>query len=184
LYTDTEILELLDSDNSFDKGFRMLVETYQEKLYWHIRRIVHIHADADDVLQNTFVKVFRHIKGFKGESKLYTWLYRIANNESITFVNNKKKKLNVSDGEAYLDEVVVADRYFDPEDAKVILKKAIEMLPEKQKLIFNLRYYDDMSYKDMSEVLTTSVGALKASYHHAVNKVEKYLLDNYNYSLG
>jgi len=162
------------------KGLKLLMDTYQEQLYWHIRRIVSVHEDADDVLQNTFIKVYRSISSFKGDAKLYTWLYRIATNESLTLL--KKRKRHVSehlDGEDNLGERLLADPYWSGDKTQLALKKAISKLPEKQMLVFNLRYYDDMSYKAMSEMLETSEGALKASYHHAVKKIEQFIKFNH-----
>lgn len=182
---DKDILDLIADDQTFDKGFELLVRTHQESLYWHIRRIVYAHEDADDVLQNTFIKVFKNIKGFAGHSKLYTWLYRIATNEAISLINKKKKKFaGIEDGLAYLENTLTADTYFDATNAQLLLKKAIELLPEKQKIVFNMRYYDELSYNDISESLQTSVGALKASFHHALKKIENYLEDNLDYAYG
>ena len=180
-HDDHKILELIEDDKQFDLGFECLVKKYQEPLYWHIRRMVHFHEDADDVLQNVFIKVFKSIRGFKRESKLYTWLYRIATNETITFLNKKKKRdksVNVDVDLEILETKLKADIYFDAERVNVILTKAIELLPSRQRQVFNLRYYQEMSYNDMSEVLDTSVGSLKASYHHAVKKIEDYLRIN------
>jgi len=153
-----------------EQGFRLLMVTYQERLYAHIRRMVNEHEDANDVLQNTFIKVFRSIERFQGNSQLYTWLYRIATNETITFLNKKKKKstTSIDNEELNIANRLSADSYFDGESAQRSLKRALESLPEKQKLVFNMRYYDEMPYQVISEVLETSVGALKASYHHAV----------------
>lgn len=178
------ILDLILKDQTFEQGFNLLIKTYQEKLYWHIRRIVHRHDQTDDVLQNSFIKIFKGIKGFKQQSSLYTWLYRIATNEALSHLKKQKELLNFDDPSLYLESAMKADQYFDGQKAETILKKAIETLPERQKLVFNLRYYDEMSYIDISEVLDTSVGALKASFHHAMKKVEKFLVDNYNYSNG
>lgn len=135
------------------------------------------HDDANDVVQNTFIKVYKSIEKFNKDSKLYTWMYRIATNESLTFLKKRKKKQTESiDGEEYsLENVLSFDPYFDGNAAEIILQKAILILPDKQKAVFNLRYYDEMSYKDMSESLGTSVGALKASYHHAVKKIEDFI---------
>lgn len=158
-------------------GFRLLMEKYQERLYWQVRRIVYDHEDANDVLQNCFVKVYRSIQRFQGKSKLYTWLYRIATNEAITFLNKKKQKQTASleDGEQPIAERLQADSYFDGDEVQRQLQQAIAKLPEKQRLVFNLRYFDEMGYAEMSEVLGTSQGALKASFHHAVKKVETHL---------
>lgn len=175
--TDDQILSLLQSQSSYEKGFRALMEKYQERLYWHIRKMVYEHDDANDVIQNTFIKVYRSIDKFKGNSKLYTWLYRIATNESITFLNKKKKKAtsSIDDEEANLSNRLKADEYFDGDEIQLQLQLALETLPEKQRMVFNLRYFDEMSYADISEVLETSVGALKASYHHAVKKIEAHI---------
>ncbi len=180
---EAKILELLSEERTFDRGFEQLVAGYQEKLYWHIRRIVHFHEDADDVIQNTFIKVFRHIKSFKGDSKLYTWLFRIASNEAISFLKNKNKKSfqNLDDHLGGLEQQLRSDPYFDANEAQLMLVKAIEQLPEKQKLVFNMRYYEEMPYDDISEVLGVTVGSLKASFHHAMKKVENYLKQSTDY---
>ncbi len=175
---DEKIIALLAEAANIEQGFRLLVETYQERLYWQIRKMVFDHDDAHDVLQNTFIKVYRGIKNFKGDSKLHTWLYRIAANESITFLNKKKKQFTSSiDHEEFgLANSLKADQYFDGNEAEMILQQALAALPDKQRQVFNLRYEDKMSYREMSEVLGTSIGALKASYHHAVKKIENYIL--------
>ncbi len=178
--SDAEILALWDDESTREKAFRMLIETYQEKIYWHIRRMVHFHDDADDVVQNTFIKVWKNLDKFKRESKLYTWMYRIATNESLTFLQQKKRKGTVAlETDDYdLGAELTADVYFEGDEIQVKLQKAIDSLPEKQKVVFNLRYYEEMKYDEMSEVLDTSVGALKASYHHAVKKIEKFLSED------
>ena len=176
--SDTDILNKISDDDSFDSGFRLLVKEFQEPLYWHIRRLVHRHEDADDVLQNTFLKVVKSIHGFNRQSKLYTWLYRIATNETLDFLKKNKSKLKVFVGEDRMSAMAKEDPYFDPDEVQLRLIKAIETLPEKQRVVFNLRYYDDMSYKEMSDVTDTSIGALKASYHHAVKKIEKYIKES------
>lgn len=167
----------LKNKESQAKAFEVLVNTYKERLYWHIRRIVLNHDDADDVLQNTFIKVFRSIDKFKGDSKLYSWMYRIATNEALTFLKQKSRKLGVSNEELQeqLIENLQADVYFDGEEIQLKLQQALATLPEKQKLVFNMKYYQEMKYDEISEVLETSVGALKASYHLAVKKIETYL---------
>lgn len=175
--TDERILALIQPDGKPEYGFRLLMEKYQERLYWQIRRLVLNHDDANDVLQNCLIKIFRNVHAFEGKSKLYTWLYRIATNEAITFLNKKNRKSITSiDQEAGgLANQLRADAYFDGDEAQLRLQEAIAKLPEKQRIVFNLRYYDEMSYADMSEVLETSVGALKASFHHAVKKIESYV---------
>jgi RNA polymerase sigma factor (sigma-70 family) len=173
--TDEQILELIQLNQ--DGGFRSLMHQFQEPIYWHIRRMVTLHDDANDVVQNTFIKVFKNIEKFNKDSKLYTWIYRIATNESLTFLNRRKKKQTETiDGDEYsLENKLSSDPFFDGNAAELVLQKAILLLPEKQKAVFNLRYYDEMNYKDMSEMLDTSVGALKASYHHAAKKIEDFI---------
>ena len=180
---DEQILEMLADESQFDRAFEHLVVKYQEQLYWHIRRIVHIHEDADDVIQNTFIKVFRYIKSFNGKSKLYTWLYRIASNEAISYLNkkNKSKSTSLEDMLVDLETRLNADQHFNGDHAQLCLLKAIETLPEKQKLVFNMRYFEEMSYKDIAEILEVSTGSLKASFHHAMKKVEDYLKQNVDY---
>ncbi len=174
-----EILELVRDQATRDRGFRMMVVTYQERIYWHIRKIVLDHEDANDILQNTFIKVYRGIDKFKGDSKLYTWLYRIASNESITFINKRKKKAIASlDNDDYdLANRLRADHFFDGDELQILLQKALDTLPTKQKLVFNMKYFDDMSYQEISDVLDTSIGGLKASYHHAVKKIQLFFKD-------
>ncbi|WP_346854405.1 RNA polymerase sigma factor [uncultured Draconibacterium sp.] len=175
--TDQNIIADLKDENKRDLAFHMLVTTYQERLYWHIRKIVMNHDDTDDVLQNTFLKVWRSIDKFREESSLYTWLYRIATNESITFLNSKKKKnmMALNDVSEYLMDNLMSDPYFSGDEIQIKLQQAIIRLPEKQRIVFNMKYFDEMKYDDMAKVLDTSVGALKASYHHAAKKVEEYL---------
>jgi len=160
-----------------EASFTRLVRKYQERLYWHIRRMVVEHEDTNDILQNVFIKVWKNLGEFREESNLYTWLYRIGTNESLTWIEQQKRRTSVSlsDNEDVFSERLTAQRDFDPNKIEWKLQQAIQTLPEKQKVVFNLRYYDEMPYEDMSGVLGTSVGALKASYHHAVKKVEAYL---------
>ena len=170
------IQELLDPKTQ-NVAFQKLLSDYQRPLYHHIRNIVLNHDDADDVLQNTFIKVFRYLKDFKGESKLYSWMYRIATNEAITFIHQKAKR-NGMTSEALQSTIVgnlKADSYFDGNEIQLKLQKAIVLLPEKQQLVFKMKYFEEIKYEDLSEILGTSVGALKASYHHAVKKIEKYM---------
>jgi RNA polymerase sigma-70 factor (ECF subfamily) len=150
---------------------------YKERLYWHIRKIVISHADTDDVLQNTFIKVYRNIHNFKEDSKLYSWMYRIATNESITFINKraKIKKVDITEYQHNLATTLQEDTYFSGSEIQLILQKAVATLPQKQQLVFKMKYFDEMKYSDISEILETSVGALKASYFHAVKKIEKII---------
>ncbi|MEQ5791950.1 RNA polymerase sigma factor [Muricauda sp. NFXS6] len=170
----------LKQEESRAKAFEVLVNTYKERLYWHIRRIVLNHDDTDDVLQNTFIKVYRNIDKFKGDSKLYSWMYRIATNESLTFLKQKSRKMGISDQELKnrMVENLQADVYFDGDEIQLKLQKALVTLPDKQKLVFTMKYFQEMKYKDISEALDTSVGALKTSYHLAVKKIEAYLKEN------
>ena len=172
-------IEELKNPKTQEKAYRELITLYKERLYWHIRKIVISHEDADDVLQNTFIKVFKNIKKFKGDSKLYSWMYRIATNESITHLN-KIAKLNKIDNETLQNQLVEkleADVYFDGDEIQLKLQKALATLPQKQQLVFNMKYFDNMKYDDISEILGTSVGALKASYHHARKKIEAFLIE-------
>ncbi len=175
--SDTQILSVYHQPATKEQGFRMLMEKYQQRLYWQIRRMVLIHEDADDVLQNVFIKIWNGLEKFQEQSQLHTWLYRIAVNESLTFLNQKKRKQtsplenDINDFSAQL----LAEPYFDGDEAEKKLQAAIATLPDKQKTVFLLRYYDELTYEEMSEILGTSVGALKASYHHAVKKIESQL---------
>lgn len=174
---ENHLIERLKSPATQKAAFSELVKEFSETLYWQIRKIVLVHDDANDVLQNTLIKVWTSIDNFRGDSKLSTWLYRIAVNESITFLNKQRSQNNVSidDADTFLVSRLEGDEYFDGDEAQLKLQKAILTLPEKQRIVFNMRYFDEMKYEDMSEVLDTSVGALKASYHHATKKIEEYL---------
>jgi RNA polymerase sigma-70 factor (ECF subfamily) len=176
--SDHDILELLGSEP--EKGFRMLVDRYGSKLYWHIRRLVILHEDADDALQNTFINVWRKIETFRNESSLYTWLYRIATNEALSTISRRKRENQVSldDLEGWFSSSLEGSTWFDGDEAQVKLQNAILKLPDKQRIVFNLKYFDEMPYEEMSRVLKTSVGALKASYHHAVKKIEEYIINS------
>ncbi|MFD2727288.1 RNA polymerase sigma factor [Hyunsoonleella rubra] len=177
---DTELVAQLQSDRQKEQAFRELVKLYKERLYWHIRNIVKSHDDADDVLQNTFIKVYKNIHNFKGDSKLFSWMYRIATNESITFINKNAKRLQISNEEVQQLAIknLASDVYFEGDAIQLKLQKAIATLPEKQQLVFNMKYFEDLKYKEMSDILETSEGALKASYHIAVKKIEAYLTDD------
>jgi RNA polymerase sigma factor (sigma-70 family) len=176
--TNNDILQLLKND--VNKGFRVIVEKYSSKLYWHIRRLVILHEDADDALQNTFINAWRNISEFRNESALYTWLYAIATNESLALLNKRKKNASISldDISSFFENSIEGSTWFDGDEVQVKLQNAILQLPEKQRIVFNLKYFEEMTYEDMSSVLKTSEGALKASYHHAVKKIEKILGDN------
>ena len=171
------LITQLQNQQTQDKAFRILMGLYKERLYWHIRNIVKTHDDADDVLQNTFIKVYRSISKFKGDSKLYSWMYRIATNEAITHINKRARVQNISieDVQHQLADSLHADNYFNGDEIQEKLQKALVALPQKQQLVFNMKYFENMKYGAISDVLGTSVGALKASYHHAVKKIEHHL---------
>ncbi|WP_196892929.1 RNA polymerase sigma factor [Aureivirga marina] len=175
-----KLIQELKHPKSKEKAFRVLISVYKERLYWHIRKIVISHDDADDVLQNTFIKVFKNIENFKEESKLYSWMYRIATNESITFINKRAKQKNISleEMQTKMIDNLESDSYFEGDHAQIQLQKAISRLPQKQQLVFNMKYFDDLKYQEIADILETSVGALKASYHHAVKKIEEFLRTN------
>ncbi|WP_103070488.1 RNA polymerase sigma factor [Aquimarina sediminis] len=172
-----DLLVKLQSGKDINIAFGKLVALYQQRLYWHIRNMVKNHDDTDDVLQNVFIKVYRNIKKFKGDSKLYSWLYRIATNESITFLNQKAKKFKISNEELsqQLIQNLEADIYYEGDQIQLKLQKAIATLPQKQQQVFNMKYFQELKYREMSEILETSEGALKASYHLASKKIEAFL---------
>ncbi|NQY29384.1 MAG: RNA polymerase sigma factor [Flavobacteriaceae bacterium] len=178
--TEQELITSLKNPNTLNSAFKELLKQYKERLYWHIRKIVIDHDDTDDVLQNTFIKIYKNIGKFKADSKLYSWMYRIATNESITFINQRAKKNNSATEEVQqmLLNNLTSDEYFDGDEAQIKLQKAIATLPQKQQLVFNMKYFDAIKYKEMSEILETSEGALKASYHIASKKIEAYILNN------
>jgi len=174
------LVSALQSDSDKERAFRDLISQYKERLYWHIRKMVLDHDDTDDVLQNTFIKVYRNIDSFKGDSKLYTWMYRIATNEAITFLNKRARRNNIT-----LEEVkeraidsLESDVYFEGGAIELNLQRAIASLPEKQQLVFNMKYFEDHTYEELSEILETSVGGLKSNYHIAVKKITAYLKNN------
>ncbi len=175
-----KLLEELRSPLTSRRAFSRIVSEYSERLYWQIRKMVFSHDDANDILQDVFVKAWTNLDNFRGDAKLTTWLYRIAINESITFLNKKRAQNNVSidDGDTFLLNTLESDEYFDGDSAQTQLQKAILTLPDKQRLVFQMKYFEEMKYEDMSEILGTSVGALKASYHHAVKKIEKIFGDS------
>lgn len=176
-WDDRAIIEGARTPGKEELAFNNLVLKYQERLYWHIRKIVITHEDADDVLQNTLIKVWKSLPAFRSESGLYTWLYRIATNEALTLLKQKKRRHFVpwGDMEKGMSEQMESDPFFDGDEASLKLQKAILKLPTKQRIVFNMKYFDEVKYEAMSEILDTSVGALKASYHHAVKKIETML---------
>lgn len=173
--SEEEIISLLHTDA--EKAFRLIIDNYGSRLYWHIRRMVIIHDDADDALQNTFISAWKNIAGFRYDSSLLTWLWSIATNEALTLIRKRERHSTVSldDLDGIFEQAAEGNSYFDGDEASVKLQNAILKLPDKQRSVFNMKYFDDMSYEEMSGVTGTSVGALKASYHHAVKKIEQYL---------
>lgn len=176
-HTDEELLEMYRDEQSRNMSVHFMIKKYQKRLYWHIRKLVLDHDDTDDVLQNTFIKAWKGLANFKEESKLYTWLYRIATNESISFLRQKKQTnlTSIHSIEEYLSRNLESDSFFKGDEIQLKLQKAILTLPEKQRIVFNMRYYDETPYETMSEILETSASALRASYHLAAKKVEEYL---------
>jgi len=180
LQEEQEFIQELLNPKTQNLAFEKLLKEFQRPLYNHIRTIVLNHDDTDDVLQNTFVKVFQNLNKFKGESKLFSWIYRIATNEALTFLNQKAKKNGIS-SETLQNKAfdnLKADVYFDGNEIQIKLQKAIIQLPEKQQLVFKMKYFEELKYEEISEILGTSVGALKASYHHAVKKIEAFVTTN------
>ena len=173
-------VKALKQSDSKEEAFTRLVQEYKERLYWHIRKIVLDHDDANDVVQNTFIKVHLNIENFNENSTLFTWMYRIATNEALNFIKSKAKKIGLKN-EEWIEAIadnLEADPFFDGDEAALILQKEISKLPEKQRIVFNMRYFDGMNYNSISEILDTSVGALKASYHHAVKKIKTKLTND------
>ncbi len=175
-HTDKELISIYLEGSNPNYAFNLIVKKYQEKLYWHIRKILISHDDTDDTLQNTFIRVFEALPKFREDSSLYTWLYRIATNEALTYLKKRKTRnfLSMNDMDSTLEKTLESDPYTDGDHIQMKLQKAILRLPEKQRLVFNLKYFEEMKYEEMSEILDTSVGALKASYHHAVKKIEQF----------
>lgn len=178
-YADKSLTERLRDPHTARRAFGEVIDKYSQPLYWQIRRMVNSHEDANDLLQNTFLKAWNSLDAFRGDARLSTWLHKIAINESLTFLERERKRLNLSidDEEARIIHAIEADTDIDGDHLRQELRKAIASLPEKQRLVFNMRYYDDMPYEKMSEILGTSSGALKASYHHAVKKIEQYFAE-------
>lgn len=179
-WDDREILEGIKIPGKEEVAFNQLLQKYQERLYWHIRKIVIGHDDTDDVLQNTMIKVWKSLPSFRADSGLFTWLYRIATNEALTFLKQKKKRAFAPwvDVEHKISETLESDPWFNGDEIQLKLQQAILKLPDKQRIVFNMKYFDEVKYEDMSVILKTSVGALKASYHHAVKKIEAMLGDD------
>ncbi|RYF96703.1 MAG: sigma-70 family RNA polymerase sigma factor, partial [Chitinophagaceae bacterium] len=177
---DSEILEKFSNEKTRNEAFNLLLSKYQQKIYWHVRRLVIDHDDTDDLVQDVFIKVWKNLEKFRSDSQLYTWIYRIATNESITFLNKKKQRNNIplDDVSGELADTLVASEYFNGDKVQMKLQKALLTLPDKQRLIFNMKYFDDLKYEEISEITGTSVGALKASFHIAVKKIEAFMLND------
>ncbi len=179
---DEEIIKLIEDPNSQKQAFEMILKTYKEKIYYHVRKMVIDHDDADDVSQEVFIKIWKNLDKFRGDSKLYTWIYRIATNESLTFLQRRKRNNSESiddnsDLIAHL-ESSKSDTYLSGDEIQIKLQKAILTLPDKQRLVFNMKYFDDLKYDEIAEITETSVGSLKATYHYAIKKIEEYLTSN------
>ena len=176
-YNEKETIALLQDPTRQHEAFERIVKEYSEQLYWQIRRLVFSHDDANDILQNTFIKAWSNIEYFRGDAKMYTWLYRIALNECLTYVNKQQANntLSIDDADMEVMNQLESDPYFDGDETQKVFLRAIHSLPKKQQMVFNLKYFKEMKYEEISEILGTSVGALKASYHHAVKKIETFL---------
>lgn len=176
-YSDKNLLELFRNSDNKHFVFNLLAKKYQQQVYWHVRRILIDHDDSNDVVQNTFLKIWQNLEKFREDSKLFTWIYRIATNESINFLNKKRSRfiIPIVNIEKQLSESLTVDPYFTGDAIKRKLQQAILKLPQKQRIVFNMKYYEELKYEDMAQILDTSVGALKASYHIAVKKIEKFL---------
>jgi RNA polymerase sigma-70 factor (ECF subfamily) len=179
-FSDNELLEKFRQEDTRHYAFNLLVRKYQQRLYWHVRRMVMDHDDSNDIMQNVFIKVWKSLDNFRSDSQLYTWLYRIATNESITFLNSKKKRFAISfdDVENELSDKLITDPLFTGDKIQLKLQQAVLRLPPQQRLVFNMKYYDGLKYEEISEILNVSVGGLKASYHHAVKKIENFITGN------
>jgi len=179
-YSDKDLLQIFNAGENPDYAFGLIVKRYQEKLYWHIRKIVISHEDADDVIQETFIKAWNNLGNFRGDSTLFTWLFRIATNEALSHLKRSRRKTRISfiDLENKLENIMEGNYYFDGDESQLKFQKAILKLPEKQRLVFNMKYFDEMKYDEIAKILDTSVGALKASYHHAVKKIKEFLTND------
>jgi RNA polymerase sigma factor (sigma-70 family) len=174
---DKELLEKIRNPQTLNYGFNLLVRAYQQRVYWHVRKMVIDHDDADDVTQEVFIKIHKYIANFREDSQLYTWIYRIATNECLSFLQRKKRRFLLPIGDVAHELAAKLDNssHVSGDEIQLKLQKALLKLPDKQRLVFNMKYFDDMSYEQISEITNTTVGALKASYHHAVKKIEDYL---------
>lgn len=178
---DKELLEKIRNPQTLNYGFNLLVRAYQQRVYWHVRKMVIDHDDADDLTQEVFIKIHRYIDTFREDSQLFTWIYRIATNECLTFLDKKKRRffLPIADVAGELNAKLDSSSHVSGDEIEKKLQKALLKLPDKQRLVFNMKYFEDLSYEQMSEITNTSVGALKASYHHAVKKIEEFLTHDF-----
>ncbi len=174
---DKTLVNLIVKEGKVEEGFRILLKSYQERIYWHVRKMVYDHDDADDITQNTFIKIYKNLKNFKGDSKLYSWIYRIATNEAITFINQKRKRDDISFEEVSysLAQNLESDEFFDGDEVEILLQRCIAQLPEQQRLVFQMKYFDEMKYEEIADILQKSVGGLKANYHHAVKRIKELI---------
>lgn len=171
------IIEKIKNEETRNYGFNLLVREYQERIYWHVRKMVVDHDDADDLVQEIFVKVWKNLKSFREDAKLFTWIYRIATNECLTFLKKKKKRffVPINDVQGELSEMLDKEPGISGDEVQMKLQKALLRLPDKQRMVFNMKYFDDLKFKEIAEITNTSEGALKASYHHAVKKIEEFI---------
>lgn len=178
--SDKDILELIRRDHSTERGFNFLVVKYQKKVYWHVRRMLIDHDDTNDVVQETFIKIWRNLGQFRGESELFTWIYRIATNETLGFLKKQKKRyfLPVTDASNHLANSLENDAFFTGDSYQLKFQQALLKLPDRQRLVFNMKYFEDMKYEEIAQITGVTVGALKASYHHAVKKIKNSLKHN------
>lgn len=177
---DNGLLKKFKHPDTRNYAFNLIVRKYQERIYWHIRKMVIVHEDADDLVQEVFLKVWNNLDAFRGDSELFTWIYRIATNDCLHFLNKKKRRfwIPIQDVNARLLKAIESSSEISGDEIQIRLQKALLTLPDKQRLVFNMKYYDDLTYEDMAEITSTSVGALKANYHHAVKKIEKFIKED------
>jgi len=181
-YSDQELVKLFGQSDKRNFAFNLIVKNYQERLYWHIRKFLFVHEDSDDVLQDTFIKAFKNLDKFRSDSNLYTWLYRIATNEALNHLQKQKRKCENTghDISELISDNLIADVHFSGDEMQLKFQQALIQLPEKQRLVFNMKYFDNMKYDEISDILETSVGGLKASYFHAVKKIEQFIKSELN----
>ncbi len=174
---DKTLVNLIVKEGKVEEGFKILLRSYQERIYWHVRKMVYDHDDANDITQNTFIKIYKNLKNFKGDSKLYSWIYRIATNEAITFINQKRKRDDISFEEVSysLAQNLESDEFFDGDEVEILLQRCIAQLPKQQRLVFQMKYFDEMKYEEIANILQKSVGGLKANYHYAIKRIKELI---------